>query len=265
MRVVIGGPPYPGVHRIDMNTNLPSHLWAVRHGQSSGNVARDRAVATGSYAIDIAGRDMDVPLSALGRQQAEALGRWFGQLPASHRPEVIFSSPYLRAKETADAVRRICPNVVSLTDERLREKEFGILDRLTKPGIEAHYPEQARLRESVGKFYFRPPSGENWCDVILRLRSLWETICLHHAEKRVLVIGHQVVVLCLRYIIEELDEKALLDIDAAKDVANCAITEYGRELFNGADKLSLRRYNFAAPLIQEGTPVTAKPDTAVSQ
>ena len=43
----------------------PDRLWVVRHGQSAGNVARDRAEAAGLPLIDIATRDMDVPLSAL--------------------------------------------------------------------------------------------------------------------------------------------------------------------------------------------------------
>jgi hypothetical protein len=31
------------------------------------------------------------------------------------------------------------------------------------------HPEQAEMRTRLGKFYHRPPSGESWCDVILRL------------------------------------------------------------------------------------------------
>ena len=51
-------------------------------------------------------------------------------------------------------------------------------------------------------------------------------ISLHYAGKRVLVIGHQVVVLRLRYLLEGLTEQQILAIDAAADVANGAVTEY---------------------------------------
>jgi probable phosphoglycerate mutase len=47
-------------------------------------------------------------------------------------------------------------------DERLREKEFGILDRLTRAGIEEQFPDQAEFRRLLGKFYHRPPGGESW-------------------------------------------------------------------------------------------------------
>ena len=67
-------------------------------------------------------------------------------------------------------------SIVFNADERLREKEFGILDRLTKHGIIQKHPELADQRAHVGKFYFRPPGGESWCDVILRLRNVIDTI-----------------------------------------------------------------------------------------
>ncbi len=150
-------------------------------------------------------------------------------------------------------------------DERLREKEFGILDRLTRLGIEQRYPEQAASRRLVGKFYFRPPAGESWCDVILRLRSMLDTISLHYRGKRVLIVAHQVVVLCMRYVLENMDEETILTIDAKGDVANCAITEYSFEPGkDGEGSLALKKYNFVAPLEREGAPVTFTPDANVA-
>jgi broad specificity phosphatase PhoE len=48
-----------------------------------------------------------------------------------------------------------------------------------------------------------------------------DTISLHHSGKRVLIVAHQVVVLCLRYLLENMDEDKILRIDAEGDVANC--------------------------------------------
>ena len=245
----------------------PSKLWLVRHGESAGNVARDAAHATGSEDIGIDARDVDVPLSSLGRRQATAAGRWFGALPQADRPEVILSSPYLRARSTAEAVRQ---KLISgheadvITDERLREREFGILDRLTSFGIRQRHPELAAARQMMGKFYFRPPAGESWCDVILRLRSLLDTVSLHYSGKRVLIVSHQVVVLCFRYLIERLDEASILNIDAAGDVANCSVTEYVLEQRGTFAALKLERYNFVAPLEEGGAPVTSAPDAKVA-
>jgi len=252
-----------------MSARWPERLWIVRHGESAGNVARDAAHAAGLDRIDIGARDVDVPLSALGHKQAAALGRWFAGLPPEARPNSLLTSPYSRAIQTGQAVRDaggLADDVdLGLADERLREREFGILDRLTRQGIQALHPEQAELRAAIGKFYHRPPGGESWCDVILRLRSALDSISLHHAGRRVLIVGHQVVVLCLRYLLEGLTEPELMRIDADGDVINCGITEYAFDPRAGASgALRLVRYNFAAPMAVQGTPVTAAPDAPVA-
>lgn len=239
----------------------PSRLWIVRHGESAGNVARDRAYATGQLRIDIATRDVEVPLSERGIVQSEALARWFAQMAEGERPQSVLVSPYLRARQSAEILRNadaVAPDAaLTVIDERLREREFGILDRLTHSGIEKFFPEQSRLRSALGKFYHRPPGGESWCDVILRLRSVLDTLSLHHSGRRVLIVAHEVVVMCFRYLIEEMDEAQILEIDRQGDVVNCGVTEYVSE---EAGKLALVRYNFAAPLEQQGVPVTDAPD-----
>src|SRR5436190_18862040 len=79
----------------------PQVLWVVRHGQSAGNVARDAAEAAGLPVIDVAERDIDTPLSPLGRRQSRALGHWFGEMPPEERPQVVLCPPYVRARQTA--------------------------------------------------------------------------------------------------------------------------------------------------------------------
>jgi 2,3-bisphosphoglycerate-dependent phosphoglycerate mutase len=251
-----------------MNQRWPDRLWVVRHGESSGNVARDAAHAANLHQIEIGGRDADVPLSPLGERQSSALGRWFADMPEGERPEVVLTSPYVRARQTAALVHQAGGTAMSpedfVVDERLREREFGILDRLTRQGIEQGHPEQAEFRRALGKFYHRPPGGESWCDVILRLRSALDTVALHYGGARVLIVGHQVVVLCMRYLVERMTEEQILAVDREGDVVNCGVTEYAYDPGRGVGGgLSLQRYNFAAPLIEEGAPVTAEPDVSV--
>lgn len=248
-----------------MQPRWPETLWIVRHGQSAGNVARDLAQAQALARIALDHRDVDIPLSPLGCEQAQALGRWFARRPATERPETLLVSPYLRAIETArlfrDAGGCAEPDEPICLDERLREKEFGILDGLTARGIAEIAPEQARFRSLLGKFYHRPPGGESWVDVVFRLRALLDTVSLHHAGQRVMIVAHQVVVLCLRYVIEGLTEAEILAIDAAGDIANCAITEYRLDPGKGrGGKLVLARYNVTAPLESASAPVTAEPE-----
>ena len=243
----------------------PQRLWIVRHGESAGNVAREQADAAGAHHIGIDMRDVDVPLSPRGEDQARALGRWFARGAEGARPDVMLASPYLRAQQTARLFREaggahgdepIC------IDERLREKEFGILDGLTTRGIVDTLPEQAEFRRLLGKFYHRPPGGESWCDVIFRLRAVLDTIALHHAGRRVMIVAHQVVVLCMRYVIERLSEEEILAIDRAGDVANCSVTEYVFDAAKGVHGgLTLVDYNKTAPVeVDPVAEVTAEPE-----
>ncbi|MGI9140617.1 MAG: histidine phosphatase family protein [Gemmatimonadaceae bacterium] len=248
-------------------TIWPATLWIVRHGESAGNVARDAAHATGLEIIDIDVRDVDVPLSPLGERQAVALGKWFAEMPTESRPNVILSSPYKRALTTAEIIRKhgnIQPSDPAnpiILDERLREKEFGVLDRLTKLGIRSRQPEQAEFRRMLGKFYHRPPGGESWTDVILRLRGGIEMISREFCGERVLVVAHSVVVHCMRYIIEHMTEDEILAIDRDTEIANCSVTRYDNDTSQTRNgRLVLAEFNFVAPLEHEGAPVTSAPD-----
>lgn len=236
----------------------PAELIIVRHAESAGNVARERAYAGEAPAIEIEGRDADVPLSPRGMTQADALGAWLRDDP----PDLVFSSPYRRARETA---ARACAaagwSIPTRGDERVREKEFGALDRLTRWGIAERFPAEVEARRALGKFYYRPPGGESWIDVILRVRSFVDSLRADFEDARVLVVTHQVVVLCLRYVIEALDEAELLAIDRSADVPNCGVTRYER----GPDGAPvLRAYNSTAPLAESGAPVTRERDEHAS-
>lgn len=231
----------------------PSVLWIVRHGESAAMLANHAATSAGHHRVTLNARDMDTGLSVAGAAQAHALGSWFAAQNENARPDIVLTSPYQRATDTVAALRSAggtAPGVRVLTDERLRERELGILDGLTWEGVKALHPEQAKQRNLLGKFYHRPPGGENWCDVILRLRGVIDRISLHHAGARVMIVAHECVIFCLRYVIEELDEAGVLAIDAAGDIANCALTEYR----GGTGGLVLSRFNDTSPL--EGAPVT---------
>lgn len=245
------------------HTDWPERLWVVRHGQSAGNVARDAAELGGANLIDLEHRDADTPLSELGERQAVALAGWFASLNKNERPTHFLSSPFVRAHQTCAAIASHLDTTVDniSVDERLREKEFGILDRYTVHGIRAKFPDLAEQRALVGKFYFRPPGGESWCDVILRLRSVVEVLRRDHVGDRVVIVAHQVIVNCFRYLLECLDEKAILEIDKIADVPNCSVTEYGFGEGRDAERFALRRANYVPPELAATAEVTVDADT----
>jgi broad specificity phosphatase PhoE len=239
----------------------PAAIWLLRHGQSQGNVIRDAARGQALKVLAIAQRDMDVPLSDLGRRQAEAFGTWLATQDAANRPDVVLSSPYVRAVDTAELV--LAPAGLDLKvhqDERLRERELGILDLLTHEGVKARYPEEFLRRQRLGKFYHRPPGGESWVDVALRLRSLRDSIGREHGGRRVLLVTHEVVIVLMRYLLEDLDEAQALALGGGR-IANCSLTSYITQP-DGSPRLQLD--GWTAPLEEAHEPVTEEPDAPVA-
>ena len=208
---------------------VPTRLVLVRHGESVGNIAATRADREGALRVDVATRDADTPLSERGREQARALGVWLADVPADERPEVVWCSPYLRARQTAElAMEAAGLDLPVRLDERLRDRELGVLDRLTWRGVQELHPEEAERRRHLGKMYHRPPGGESWADVALRVRSALGDLQPRDAGRRVLVVVHDAVVMLLRYVLEELTEDELMAVIRERSVRNASLTHLER-------------------------------------
>jgi broad specificity phosphatase PhoE len=234
----------------------PAALWLVRHGESLGNVADAQAHASGAGRLRLDVRDPDVELSDTGRAQARALGRHLAGLPADQRPTVVLSSPFARARHTAELAVETLGLPVRL-DERLRERDFGAFDGMTGAGIREQFPEEAQRRQLLGKFYYRPPGGESWADVALRIRSVLATEAPVLAGQRVLVVAHQAVIMVCRYVLEGLDEQALMELDRREQIANASLTRYDADPHGG---WVLREFNHVDHILVEDEDVTEEPD-----
>lgn len=233
----------------------PAELVLVRHGQSVGNLADEKAYAAKAPRLELELRDADVPLSDTGRRQAEALGRYLAKLPDGEAPEVIVASPYRRASQTAEVALDTWGGEVDLLiDERLRERDLGVFDGMTRFGIREEYADEAKRRDLIGKFYYVPPSGESWCDVCLRIRTLirdlegWE-------GRRLWLFSHQAVIMSFRYVLENLTEQELLEIDRTEPLPNCSMTRYRED----GGRLQLEAFADTQAVDEAPAPTTDEP------
>lgn len=229
-----------------------TELVIIRHGESAGNAAAAAANAAGAEVITIDRRDADVPLSPVGVEQARALRSALTPLLADGPPTGVWSSPYLRARETASLALGDEHRAAIRVDERLRDRELGVLDLLTTRGVESRFPQEAERRRWLGKFYHRPPGGESWADVALRLRSFLADLAVDPADRAVLV-GHDAVVLLVRYICERLTDQEVLQIQADDPVRNGSLT---RLVLQPGQGWTLADYNDVGHLRQHGVPIT---------
>jgi broad specificity phosphatase PhoE len=205
-----------------------AELVLVRHGESTGNVAREEAEQSGADAIPVEARDADVPLSPLGHQQAQAFGEWAG---AQWRdaPVEVWSSPYARALQTAQtALASAHASWPLWVDERLRDKELGVLDTLTSAGVRRRFPEEDQRRRWLGKFYYRSPGGESWADLVLRIRSFLVDRNSVATAGPTMIFTHDAVIMLFCYVCLGLDERRLLAWAKSTNIGNCSVTRLVR-------------------------------------
>ena len=180
-------------------------LWAVRHGQSTANVAFAAAQASGST-VPVPGRDRDVPLSELGTAQGAALGGWLADQAPGAGPDLVVCSPYLRARQTWEAMADRAaelgtPRLDVLVDERLRDREMGIFELHPPAALQARAPHEAARRELLGEWTYRPPGGEAFTDVAVRVGQFVCDLGRAAPGRRVLLVAHDGVVIALRYVL----------------------------------------------------------------
>ena len=147
-----------------------TQLYLIRHGRTAWNNA-DRLQGWA-----------DEPLDAVGQAQAAALAEHLRGTTFS----AIYSSPLLRASQTAAAVARVHGLRVNL-DPRLRERNVGEWTGLTIEQARAQAPEafDAEDWRQAGA-----PGGDSQAALTERVAAAFEDILAAHPESLVAVVSH---------------------------------------------------------------------------
>lgn len=127
----------------------------------------------------------DVPLSALGRRQAQELGQHF----AAEALDAIFYSDLQRASTTA-RLAFSDRNLPLVPDARLREYDYGDLTQ---------YP-VARVEEELPRRITDPfPNGESLLMVVQRVGAFLRDVLRGYDGKTIVVVGHRATRYGLEY------------------------------------------------------------------
>jgi broad specificity phosphatase PhoE len=237
-----------------------ARILLIRHGESTANVAAAVAERAGAEVIEVEARDADVRLSELGRSQAATLGDALREQlgPDWAAAARVWSSPYRRARDTARLAAGAGPDGDGgdvgriRVDERLRDRELGIIDALTSHGVDVRLPGEAARRRWLGKFFYRPPGGESWADVALRVRSFLRDAD-EQASGPLVVFTHDAVVSLFAYVLLGLDEAELARFLSERAVGNASITSFTRDA-GGA--WTLEAFGDASHIVSAGVPAT---------
>jgi broad specificity phosphatase PhoE len=158
------------------------YVYIARHGQSTWN-------AEGRWA----GR-MDVPLTALGQEQALAAAaglRDFGF-------RAVYSSALSRSRRTAEIIASHLGLPFGGVLAGFNERDVGVLSGLTSPEIDEKFPGLLDSWRHQGT-PVEPPGGEPWGAFVERVRESFTRI----QEERCLLVAHAGVLRAVAGILAE--------------------------------------------------------------
>ena len=124
----------------------------------------------------------DIPMTPLGLAQAERLGQRLSACSFN----AIYCSDSNRARQTVKAITR-CRDLEVTYTPSLRDRNWGLLEGLTRHEVEARYPGATKVLDTDPTY--TPPRGEALFEVAARVEQFREQLLAHH-EGQILVVTH---------------------------------------------------------------------------
>lgn len=161
-----------------MSDREECYLYLVRHGATENNLARPPRLQ---------GRRIDLGLSAVGVEQAARTAEFL----VGQGVEVVYASPLVRARQTAEHLARRIDAAVSIVEE-LTEIDVGDWEGLSWDEIQRRDPEAYRLfvEDAAVHPYL---GGENMASVLARSAAAIAELLQSNVGRRIAVFAHNVV------------------------------------------------------------------------
>jgi broad specificity phosphatase PhoE len=189
-----------------MSTQHTNTFYLVRHGENPANLTKEF-----SYKL------VDYSLTPKGVLQAEQTAAFFqNNLPSLH---AAYASPLKRARETGEIIARAQDLPVTILEE-FREINVGAMEQ--RPPTEENWREHDRI---IGQWFngnpaLAFPEGENFLNLIERVRHGLLAITRERDGQRVLIASHGGILSALVYNFCPRDHRLITGM-----MDNCAITE----------------------------------------
>ncbi|KAG2769433.1 hypothetical protein PC129_g10647 [Phytophthora cactorum] len=188
-----------------------SDLVLIRHGESEGNVARQRSLA-GDHSL-FAGEfkhrhSSNWRLTDRGRRQAAAAGDWLKRNKFAHFDRYLVSE-YLRAMETAG--RMGLPGARWYAEMLIRERDWGAMDLMSEQERFVKMQDELKRRE-LNRFYYAPPGGESLAAVAQRADRLLGILNHECHGKRAIVVAHGEVIWAMRTRLERMSQDTFIEL-----------------------------------------------------
>jgi len=149
-----------------------NHYFLLRHGQTIYQ-KEEREI------LYKASEHFELELTEEGKKQIEAAAK----ILKGKKIDAIFSSDFLRTRQTAGIVLKEL-GLEPVFDERLRDINMGDFHGRSFLEYKKYF------KDKKERFKKRTPGGENWEDVIKRLKAVIKDIEKEHEDKNILIISH---------------------------------------------------------------------------
>jgi isoleucyl-tRNA synthetase len=150
--------------------SVPARILLVRHGEADNNIGT--IIASGVEANNI-------HLTEKGKEMAATAAKKLGK----EKVAAIYASPITRTQETAEIIAKALELPV-VTDDRLREIEFGVMNGKTEAEFHDIFP------FPIDRWVKKPEGGENFSDVRKRVINCLREIGARHPGETVAVVTH---------------------------------------------------------------------------
>lgn len=148
-------------------------FWLIRHGQTDWNLQNRIQGST------------DIELNDTGLEQARQMA---AELRGMVQPTVLYSSPQLRARQTAGIIAEALSLPVTL-DDRLRERGLGTWEGMTMDEIRLTKAQEYAARQA-DPVHYRIERGETTLEVAERMLSFAQQAAKRHPQQDVVVVSH---------------------------------------------------------------------------
>lgn len=145
-------------------------------------------------------------------------------------PDVIFVSPYRRTLETLAGLTTGFPELAQVKtyqEERIREQGHGLAGLFNDYKVfYTLYPDQRRLHDQDGDYWYQWPQGERVPEVRDRLRSFLTTLTRDFNNQKVLIVSHHLALLAFMANLERWDDAEFERVNEEEKPINCGVTTY---------------------------------------
>lgn len=192
----------------------PKRIILLRHGETTANL---------DHIIYSKIPDNQIPLTEGGELQAKEMGKKIKEMIKNETCR-IYTSTFLRCKKTCEFMcAQLQDNKMKIiNDPRIREQEWGNFQKFSENP--ENLQEVLKVRNEVGKMYYRFDHGESGCDVYVRVSSFLESLYryMDHMNKdrveNIIIVTHG---LTMRYFIMRFLQLSVEDFEKMWNPRNC--------------------------------------------